>query len=93
MDALCLGWNKFQKVLNAAFQHRADSGEDIDVQPGDLVVAVMIDLGTLHLGPMAELVLADPGLLDQLVEFDSDCTVVLHALTPLSSKMVVFSFC
>lgn len=82
---------KLQEVFNAALQDRADSSEDINIQARDLVVAIMIDLGSLHFSPMAELVFADPGFLDQFVEFDSDRTVVLHVITPLSSKMFDFS--
>lgn len=83
--------NKFQKILDPAVQDCADSGKDIDVQPCDLVVAIVIDLGTLHLGTVAEFVFTDSGLADQLIEFDSYGTVIFHAITPLSSNCVGFS--
>jgi hypothetical protein len=80
--------HKFQKVLDFAIQDGTDSGKHINIQTRNLVVAIMIDLGSLHLSPVAELILADAGFLNQFVEFDANGTVFLHVLTPLSSKMV-----
>ena len=83
--------NEFQEVFNAAIQDRADSGENINVQPCDFVVAIVVDLGALHFSTMAELVLTDACLLNQFIQLNSNGTVFLHAVTPLSSKMVELS--
>ena len=87
---LCFRGNEFQKILDPAIQNGTDPCQYIDIQSGDFVVAIVIDLGTLYFSTVAELVLTDTGLLDQLVEFDSNGSVVLHVISPLSSKMVVF---
>ena len=76
---LLFGGNEFQKVLDAAIQNPADSGQNINVQPGDFVVAVVIDLGALHLCPVAEFVLANASFLNQFSKLNSNGTVVLHA--------------
>ena len=72
---------EFQKVANLAIQNGANPCKNINVQSSDVIVSVVIDLGTLHFGPVAEFVLADAGFFDQLVQSDSDGSVLFHCFS------------
>ncbi len=51
--------NKFQQIADFAFEHRAYPGENVDIQPGYAVVAVIVDLRALHFRPVAQFVFTD----------------------------------
>ena len=70
--------NKLQKIADIAFQHCAKTRKHVDVQAGDPVVAVVVQLCPLHLSPLAELVFADPLLFYDLSQVDFHSAKPLH---------------
>lgn len=45
--------NKFQKVPDFAVQDRAEPCQDICIQACDGIVVIFVELGRLHLSPLA----------------------------------------
>ena len=80
---LFLRRQEFQKIANFAFQNGADAGQNIDVQSGDVVVTVVVDLRTLHFCPVTEFVLADTCFLDQFIQFDTNGSILFHTVTSM----------
>ena len=54
-----------QQVLYLAFQYSAEFAQDIGIQPGDVVGAVIIYLFPVHLGFVGQLIFAKFFLLHQ----------------------------
>ena len=77
--------DEFQQVSYFTLQNGADPGQDIDIQTGDLVVAVVVQLCALEFRPLAELVFADAAFLDQRVEPDFHRSEFFHR-HPLDSE-------
>lgn len=73
---------KFKKVAYLTFQDSAKTSQHINVQPGYFVVTVMVDLRSLHLCTMTELVLTQSTVLNQFCQIDLDCPISLHKDTP-----------
>lgn len=79
-------WDEFQQVFDFAIQNSTNSGQNIDIQPGNVVVTVVVDLGALHFCTVAELVFADAGLFDQRIQFDVNGSVFLHGTASCVEK-------
>lgn len=71
--------NKLQKIADIAFQHCAEPCQHVNVQAGDPVVAVVVQLCPLHLSPLTELVFADALLFDHTCKIDTNCAKPIHA--------------
>ena len=69
--------NKFQKVTDLAVQYRTDTGKNVRIQSGNIVVAVMVDLRTLHLRPVTQLVFTDACFFDQFIQLNADSSILL----------------
>lgn len=77
-----------QQVAYAAVEYGAEAGQDIDIQAGYGIAAVIVDLRPLHFCAVAQLVFAEAGLFDELVQFDPDRSVTwFHFGSPRSSKI------
>ena len=80
---LFLFWrNEFQKITDLTIQNRTDAGKYIRIQTGNIIVAIVIDLASLHFCLVAQLILADTGFLDQFIQLDMDGSVLFHIDTP-----------
>ena len=73
---------KFQKITYLTFQDRAKTSQHINVQPGYIVVAVVVDLRPLHLRTVTELVFTQAAVLNQFCQIDFNCSISLHKDTP-----------
>lgn len=60
-----LGRYKFQQVADLAVQDGAEPCENICIQACDGVVVIFVELGRLHLSPLAQFCPADAALLQQ----------------------------
>ena len=74
-----LRWDEFQKIADLTVQYRTDTGKYVYVQTGNVVVAVVVNLGALHFCFVAQLVFTDTCFLDQLIQFDANCSVFFHS--------------
>ena len=50
---------KFEQICNTAVKGSTDSGQDSRIQARSFVVAIVVDLGSLHFGPVGQFVFAD----------------------------------
>ena len=51
--------HKFQQFSNPAIQSRTQPGQYVNIKAAHPIVAIVVDLGPLHLRPMAQFALAD----------------------------------
>lgn len=79
-----LWWDKLQNVPDTAFKNRAETCQNINVQARDFVIAIVVELGALHLRALTQLVFADTAFLDQLRHMEPDFPEFFHKnTTPL----------
>ena len=72
--------NELQKVANLALQNAAQTCQHVNVQSRDCVVAVVVQLSTLHLRSLTELIFADTSILNQFRQVNPDRTVFFHSV-------------
>ena len=86
-DYLLFGRDELQKIADLTIKDSANSSQDVDIQTGDFVVTIIVDLSPLHFRAVAQFVFADTGFLDQFIQFDTNGSVFFHFVYPYPSNV------
>lgn len=74
--------NEFQQVADFAVQDGAEPSQNIGVQACDGVVIVFVELGRLHLSPLAEFCPADAAFLQQFGKTHPNLSIAFQKQSP-----------
>ena len=74
--------NKFQQVPDFAVQDRAEPCQDICIQACDGVVVILVELGRLHLSPLAEFCPADAAHPEQFGKPHPNLSIAFQTQSP-----------
>lgn len=77
-----LGRDELQQVADFAVQDGAEPGQNIGVQACDGVVVILVELGRLHLSPLAEFCPADAAFLQQFSKTHPNLSIAFQKQSP-----------